>query len=148
MDIHRHRLNDIAPVKLYQILALRMDVFVVEQGCPYRDLDGRDTEGGSWLLWAEQAGTVTATLRTLTETGPDGTGETIRIGRVATAIGHRGRGLAAQLIEYAIASAAGRPMTLDAQVRLESWYEGFGFRRSGPDFDEDGMAHVPMRRPQ
>lgn len=37
-------------------------------------------------------------------------------------------------------------MTLGAQAHLESWYEQFGFRRSGPGYDEDGIPHVPMRR--
>jgi ElaA protein len=45
-----------------------------------------------------------------------------------------------------IALCAGFPITLGAQAHLESWYERFGFRRSGPGYVEDGIPHVPMRR--
>ncbi len=129
-------------VTLYKILALRVDVFVVEQNCPYRELDGRDIEPGAKLVWLEDDGAVAATLRTLRD--PDGT---VRIGRVATARSHRGRGLAARLMTRAIDDNSGASFRLDAQAHLESWYGRFGFVRSGPDFDEDGIAHTPMARP-
>ena len=66
--------------------------------------------------------------------------------RVATAAAHRGQGLSARLIESGIALCDGVPITLGAQAHLEGWYERFGFRRSGPGYDEDGIPHVPMRR--
>ena len=65
---------------LYRILQLRVDVFVVEQQCPYRELDGRDLEPGARWVWATDGTTVLATLRILREDGA-----TARIGRVATA---------------------------------------------------------------
>ena len=34
---------------------------------------------------------------------------------------------------------------IGAQAYLEHWYERFGFRRSGPDYLEDGIPHLPMR---
>src|SRR5689334_11657896 len=48
---------------LYRILALRTDVFVVEQHCPYPELDGRDLEPGTVHLWAARGRDVLATLR-------------------------------------------------------------------------------------
>ena len=83
---------------------------------------------------------MAATIRVLDD------GATRAIGRVATAPGHRGAGLAARLIEQGIALCDGVPITLGAQAHLEGWYERFGFRRSGPGYDEDGIPHVPMRR--
>jgi ElaA protein len=68
------------------------------------------------------------------------------IGRVATAAGWRGRGLAAQLMTAGMALCGDEPIVLGAQAYLESWYERFGFRRTGPDYVEDGIPHLPMRR--
>jgi ElaA protein len=127
-------------VTLHEILRLRQDVFVVEQGCAYPDIDGRDLEPGTVQFWAGQ-GSVDATLRLLRE--PDGTE---RIGRVATAEASRGLGLAARLIEAAIAETRSPRIAIDAQAHLEQWYARFGFVRSGEDFVEDGIPHLPMAR--
>jgi ElaA protein len=132
----------IEPSTLYRVLALRVDVFVVEQACVYRELDGRDLEASARLVWAEQDGAVLATLRLLVEA--DGTA---RIGRVATAVSARGQGLAARLMTRTLELCAGREVVLDAQANLAGWYARFEFERHGADFVEDGIAHTPMRRP-
>ncbi|MGY1815601.1 GNAT family N-acetyltransferase [Blastococcus sp. SYSU D00820] len=134
------RFADLTPFEVYALCRLRVDVFVVEQECPYPELDGRDIEPTTLHLWQEIDGEVAATIRVLDD------GATRAIGRVATARAHRGKGLAARLIEEGIAVCAGYPITLGAQAHLEGWYERFGFRRSGPGYDEDGIPHVPMRR--
>jgi ElaA protein len=139
--IHDAHLSAIDPVTLYRILALRTDVFVVEQNCAYPELDGRDLDPSTRLVWAERDAAVLATLRLLVE--PDGTA---RIGRVATSSAARGQGLAATLMQRALELAASRPVVLHAQSYLVGWYERFGFVRTGPDFDDDGIAHAPMRR--
>ena len=138
--LRRARFAELGPFELYGLCRLRVDVFVVEQQCPYPELDGRDAEPGTVHLWFEEDGVVLATIRVLDD------GETAAIGRVATAESARGRGLAARLIAEGIALCAGRPVTLGAQAHLEGWYERFGFRRSGPGYVEDGIPHVPMRR--
>ena len=130
----------LTPYEVYALCRLRVDVFVVEQQCPYPELDGRDLEPATVHLWFEAEGRVAATIRVL----DDGAGRAI--GRVATAADFRGRGLAARLIEEGIALCDGVPVTLGAQAHLESWYERFGFRRSGPGYVEDGIPHVPMLR--
>ena len=134
------RFAELTPYEVYALCRLRVDVFVVEQECPYPELDGRDVEPATLHLWAEVDGEVAATIRVLDD------GATRAIGRVATARAHRGLGLAAQLVERGIALCEGHPVTLGAQAHLEGWYERFGFRRSGPGYDEDGIPHVPMRR--
>jgi ElaA protein len=91
-------------------------------------------------VWFESDGEVAATIRVLDD------GATKAIGRVATAAGHRGRGLAARLMREGIEMCAGFPVTLGAQAHLQGWYEQFGFRVSGPGYVEDGIPHVPMRR--
>lgn len=124
----------------YRLWALRSEVFIVEQDCPYLDLDGRDAEPSTRHLWVERGGEPVATLRLLDE------GAHLRIGRVATRAAHRGAGLAAVLVEAALALAGERAVVLDAQSHLVDWYTGFGFEPSGRGFVEDGIPHTPMRR--
>jgi ElaA protein len=135
----------IDPVTLYAILRLRVEVFVVEQSCPYPELDGRDVEPGAELLWASDGADVLATLRLLRD--PDGAR---RVGRVATVVGARSRGVASQLMDRALARCAEldptAPVVLDAQSHLQQWYARFGFQVAGEEFEEDGIPHVPMRR--
>lgn len=140
MDVRDAPVADIGPETLYRILALRSDVFVVEQDCVYLDLDGRDLEPGARQFWIEQDGSVLATLRLLRD--PDGTA---RIGRVATARSARGSGLAAALMRRALEFAPDGDVVLGAQTYLEKWYGRFGFVRDGADYDEDGIPHLPMR---
>lgn len=139
--VHVAPLCEIDPSTLYAILRLRVDVFVVEQQCPYPELDGRDLEPSALQLWATDDGAVLATLRLLTDSCGDR-----RIGRVVTAPSARRSGLAALLVQRAIALAEPAAIVLDAQAHLQGWYERFGFVRDGDDFVEDGIPHVPMRR--
>lgn len=140
--LHESRFAELTPAQLYGLLRLRVDVFIVEQTCPYPELDGRDAEPGTLHLWhADPDGTVLSTIRVLEN------GENRSIGRVATAMSARGRGLSAQLIRRGIELCGGRTIDIGAQAYLEAWYERFGFRRSGPDYLEDGIRHLPMRLP-
>ncbi len=141
VDVRVARVAEIDPLTLYGILRLRADVFVVEQACAYLDPDGRDIEPGTYLLWVEAGGEVVATLRVLAEAGG-----AHRIGRVATARSHRRRGLANRLTERAL-DLTGADVVLDAQRDVVPFYERFGFRVDGDEFVEDGIPHVPMRRP-
>ncbi|HET7762325.1 MAG TPA: GNAT family N-acetyltransferase [Phycicoccus sp.] len=132
-------LRDLDAVTAYEIARLRQDVFVVEQACVYPDLDGRDLEPGAVQVWAEDGVGVVACLRVLREPGGG-----VRIGRVATARGARGEGVATALVSTALEEAP-RPVVLDAQSHLEGWYSRRGFVRDGAEFVEDGIPHVPMR---
>lgn len=135
------RIDNLDARTLYALLALRVEVFVVEQACSYPELDGRDLEPETIHLWAERDGDILAYVRLLAEP----TGE-VRIGRVCTKFGARGRGLAARLVDYAVKMAGDRRIVLSAQAHLEAWYERFGFARSGEPYVEDGIPHVPMVR--
>ena len=124
----------------YRLWALRAQVFVVEQDCPYLDLDGRDLELSARHLWVESGGVPVSTLRVLDD------GDALRIGRVATAESARGAGLAARLVRAALELAGERDVVLDAQSHLVDWYAAFGFAPDGRGFVEDGIPHTPMRR--
>jgi ElaA protein len=128
---------------LYALLRLRSVVFVVEQECPYLDLDGRDLRPDTLHLWCEDdEGEVTASVRVLAEIGGGH-----RIGRVVTRAEARGRGLARQLIRWALAELGPVETVLDAQSHLRGFYERLGYVVDGPEFVEDGIPHLPMRRP-
>lgn len=139
MELFDRSFGELTAHELHDILALRVAVFVVEQACPYAEIDGRDTEPGTRHIWLADPG-VRAYLRVLDD------GDARRIGRVVTAPAARGGGLAARLVDHATATTAG-PWVLDAQAHLEPWYLARGFSVAGPAFVEDGIAHVPMRRP-
>lgn len=126
---------------LYALLRLRVDVFVVEQQSPYPDLDGRDLEPSTLHIWLAGVGQPVAYLRLLSE--PDGTA---RIGRVVVARKARGAGLAGRLMAEALAQVGDRECVLDAQSPLIDFYARLGFTPTGPEFLEDGIPHVPMRR--
>ena len=123
----------------HDIVRLRVDTFVVEQGCAYHELDGRDLLSTTRHAWIEVDGELVCYLRVYA--GADGS---TSIGRVVTAARHRGQGLASLLVRHALASS-GRPVRLDAQAQLADWYAALGFERCGPDFTEDGIVHTPMR---
>src|SRR3712207_4218899 len=91
--LRRAPFAELTPFEVYRLCRLRVDVFVVEQACPYPELDGRDVEPATEHLWFECGGEVAATIRVLDD------GETKAIGRVATAPAFRGLGLAARLID-------------------------------------------------
>ncbi len=134
------RADELTAAEMHDLLRLRMDVFVVEQACAYPDIDGRDTEPGTLHLWHTLDGVAVSTLRVLDD------GDSWTIGRVATASTARGRGLSAELVAEAIRRCSGRDIVIGAQAYLEGWYAQFGFLRSGEDYREDGIAHLPMRR--
>jgi ElaA protein len=134
--------RDLDTRTLYDLLRLRADVFVVEQGSPYADVDGRDPEPATRHIWIARAGAPVAYLRILGE--GDGTQ---RIGRVVVAASARGDGLAGRLMDEALAVVGARPSVLDAQTQLTGFYRRYGYEVSGPEFVEDGIAHVPMSRP-
>jgi ElaA protein len=137
------RFADLDTTTLYALLKLRVDVFVVEQASAYPELDGRDTEPDAVHVWFERDGAPTAYLRILTDR--DGAA---RIGRVVVARPARGDRLAGRLMTAALDLIGDRPCVLEAQSHLADFYARYGFVAAGPEYLEDGIPHVPMRRPQ
>ncbi|WP_422738979.1 GNAT family N-acetyltransferase [Micromonospora sp. WMMD729] len=126
---------------LHDLLKLRIDVFVVEQNCPYPELDGRDVEPGTRHVWLTDGDAPLAYLRILAD--PDGVA---RIGRVVVAPAARGGGHAGRLMAAALDLVGDRPSVLEAQSHLVAFYARHGFTVSGPEYVEDGIPHTPMRR--
>lgn len=134
--------DDLTTRDLHDVLRLRQDVFVVEQDCPYPDIDGRDTQPGTRhvLLDDDATGELVGYVRVLDD------GEGWRIGRVVLSRAGRGRGLADVMMHAALEVTTGRPIVLDAQAPLVGWYATFGFAPEGEEFLEDGIPHQRMVR--
>lgn len=142
MSVETLRFAELDAATGYAVWRLRQDVFVVEQRCPYPDLDGRDTEVTTRHVVGREEGEVVGYVRVLDD------GEVWRIGRVVLAASVRGRGLADPLLTAALAACPDRDVVLDAQSPLQGWYASLGFEVVGEEFLEDGIAHLPMRRRQ
>ena len=129
----------------HDIVRLRMDVFVVEQECPYPDLDGRDTEPATRHCWVPgtSAGRPELPIAAYAR-GLAGLGGGTKIGRVVTHPAARQSGLGGLLVNHLVQTTSG-PWILDAQARLAEWYAGLGFSPAGEPFDDWGMLHLPMR---
>lgn len=127
--------------EVYDLLAVRTAVFVVEQHCPYQEVDGLDRR--AWHVFVrDSGGAIQACLRVLEP--EDGTAQ---IGRVLTV--ERGTGLGRALMERGIQAAwertDARRIRLEAQSYAQGFYEKLGFRRTSlPEFLEDGIPHVEM----
>jgi ElaA protein len=132
--------DDLDARAAYTLWRLRQQVFVVEQASPYPDLDGRDLEPTTRHLLAHDGDELVGCLRVLDD------GTHARIGRVVVAPAARGRGLARALMDAAMERIGAREVRLDAQTGLAGFYASYGFEVSGPEFVEDGVAHVPMVR--
>ncbi len=139
-----YQFSELTVQALYAILALREDVFVIEQHCLYRDLDGKDQHAEHLCGW--QAGELIAYCRVLPEdiSYPD----MLSIGRIVTAQFTRGKGVGRELITQALAHTEKTKPTvaikISAQYYLERFYHSFGFITQGEPYDEDGILHIAM----
>jgi len=145
------RLEGLSPRALYQALALRSQVFVLEQNCVYLDPDGLDLSQGVWhLLGHGEDGELRCCARLLAP-GAKGEQQVLpMIGRVVSAPSARGGGVGRQLMNQALAECAqrwpGMAVDINAQLYLRRFYESLGFVVGSPVYDEDGIDHVDMRR--
>jgi len=121
-------------------LALRYDVFCVEQGVSLdEERDGRD--GEALHLVVVDGGEVVGTCRLLP------VGSEVKLGRMAVAPTHRGRGLAAELLVEADARARelhAQRIALAAQLTAQALYERAGYAPYGDVFLDAGIEHVMM----
>jgi ElaA protein len=135
---------DLDTATLYQLLKLRVEVFVVEQKCAYPELDGLDLLTETRHFWLDDEGEVISTLRLLEE-HDDGV-KSFRIGRLCTSVPARGHGFTTRLLQAAIAEAGSATIRLNAQTYLVDMYAKHGFKPDGEEFDDDGIMHLPMRK--
>lgn len=133
---------------LYAALALRAAVFVVEQECPFLDLDGYDLQAHHLLGWASREGAEDALIAYLRVLQPGQKCAEPSIGRVITAPTHRGIGLGRVLMVEGLARTRAlyprQRIRINAQQRLRAFYESLGFEQVSAPYMEDGIPHVDM----
>jgi ElaA protein len=147
--------------ELYDILKLRIDVFVVEQTCYYPDLDNKDRAEGTIHLFAYQEnekadkntnGSEPKQLAGYLRILPPGVEyETyVAIGRVIVAESVRGIGLGHQIINQAINICQqywpDKQIKISAQQHLCAFYQQHGFNICSEMYLEDGIPHISMIR--
>lgn len=143
-DLSHQALN---VAQLYALLALRNQVFIVEQNCPYLDVDGADLAAENRHILGMFNDELVACARILS---PAGAGEPVKIGRVIVSPAARGLHLGQQLMTRAIASCEQhwpqQVIFLSAQAHLQHFYSGFGFRAVSDVYPEDGIPHIDMQK--
>ena len=141
MDLTVKRFEELDINELYEILKLRVNVFVVEQNCPYPELDDKDKS--AWHVYIREDGKITAYLRVL---DPGVSFDTAAIGRVIST--RRRCGLGTTLLLEGIRVARERmnadAIKIEAQTYARAFYELQGFRQTSEEFLEDGIPHIEM----
>ena len=155
------RLDELTPARLYAVMVLRQRVFVVEQACVFQDADGRDADAWHLLGWMASAARdgdgagdgagrpmLAAYARVFS---PGARYAAASVGRIVTAPEARGAGLGRALVSESLrrvdAAWPGTDVWIEAQQRLERFYEAYGFRRGDEEpYVEDGIVHVKMVR--
>ena len=141
MELQIKRFNELTVEELYQILRLRVSVFVVEQRCAYPEIDGLDQD--AIHVWFEDENGIEAYLRVL-DKGVEN--EHCAIGRVIAV--KRRCGLGSRIMREGIRVAeeqfSADAIYLEAQTYAREFYERLGFRQISEEFVLDGIPHVKM----
>ncbi len=129
--------------RLYEILRLRQQVFVIEQACLYQDLDNLDQQAIHLCAW--QGDQLLAYLRALP---PGASYPQSSLGRIVVSPAARGRDLGRQVVQRGIAlnleTWPGAGISIGAQAHLEPFYQSLGFETVSDVYDEDGIPHITM----
>ena len=142
---HCKSFEELQSSELYKILAVRAEVFILEQECLYQDMDFDDQK--ALHLWAESNNEIAAYSRVF---APGIKYPQASIGRVLTAKKFRGIGLGKQLITHSLEVIQSKFETqyicISAQDYLLQFYADFGFEPTDISYLEDGIPHTEMKK--
>lgn len=137
------KFNELNIEEIYKILALRNEVFIVEQECPYLDCDDKDLN--SYHLFLTENGEIVSYLRIL-EKGVSY--DEISIGRVAVKKSYRGKGISRKMmlkaIEFIENNLSENTIKIQAQAYLLNFYSSLGFKAVSEEYLEDNIPHIDM----
>ena len=143
MNIQIKHYSDLTKNELYDVISLRVLVFIIEQDCPYQDLDGLDKD--AWHLLVIDNEEIIGTLRILK---PRVVYNEVAIGRVVSHPEHRGKKLGYLMMEKAIEFVQNtleeKSIRISAQTHLCEFYAKTGFISTGKEYLEDGIPHTEM----
>ena len=142
MELAVKHFSELSAEELFEIYRLRVSVFVVEQKCPYQEVD--DADRVAYHIWLKDEDGIEAYARVL----PQGvTFQTASLGRVIAV--KRRCGLGSKIVEAAIdvtkTKLCAEKITIEAQDYARSLYEKHGFRQTSEEFLEDGIPHIHMQ---
>ncbi len=142
MDLQVIHYSYLTKNQLYQLLYLRIKIFVVEQNCPYQELDDLDKISYHVL------GTIDQTLISIGRIVPNEKEKQILIGRIAVNDNHRKNGYALKMMNEIIyfinINFSNFEIALSAQTYLKEFYISLGFKAHGETYLEDGIPHIYM----
>jgi len=139
--------SELSVDEFHDILQLRIEVFVVEQNCPYQEVDGKDKDSFH-VICSDEKNQVCATARIL----PNGIyyPDDVAIGRVVVHKKNRGATLGHELMRESLAFISKQfgatSIRISAQEHLSNYYQSHGFIETGKAYLEDGIPHVEMLR--
>lgn len=143
---HKH-FKELNTKELYQILQLRNEVFIVEQNCPFQDLDDKDFNCYHLMGFDTDAQKVLAYTRIVPA---NISFVEASIGRVVTSPKARNGGIGRELMQKSIELLeelyGGVSIKIGAQLYLKNFYESFGFQQIEDIYLEDGIEHILMIR--
>ena len=142
MELFVKRFNELTIEELYEILKVRVDVFVAEQKCSYKELDEKDKS--AYHIYLKENDWIKAYLRVI-DAGVSF--EEVSIGRVLTT--ERGKGFANIIINEGIKVSRellkANKIKIEAQVYAQKMYEKFGFKPISEEFLDDGIPHILLK---
>ena len=131
--------------ELYEILALRSEIFIVEQNVPYQDLDGKDLD--AIHIFAKDNGTVVAAIRILK---PGVSYPEASFGRVVVKESYRGKKMSSIMIQKGLELMETKwnvkQVRISAQAYLQKYYATFGFEVQSEIYIEDQLPHIEMAK--
>ena len=141
MQLFIKHFNELSVDELYDILAARAEVFVVEQNCAYQDLDGIDKN--AYHVYYKEDGKIVAYLRVIDK------GERldeVSIGRVISLKRRCGLGsaLMREGLQVAKEKFGATKVKIGAQLYAKPFYESVGFKQISGEYLEDGIPHIYM----
>lgn len=143
MEWHIKSFQELSNDELYSVLKKRVDVFVVEQECPYPELDNIDRRALHCFLKIDDE--IAACARILPK---DTKYEEPSIGRVLVVEKFRNQGLAKQMMQHAIDYVVNdwneTRIKLQAQEHLKRFYSMLGFKQVSESYLDDGIPHIDM----
>lgn len=142
MELVVKRFEELTNLELYEILKVRESVFVVEQACPYQEVDGKDLY--SFHVFYREGNQIQAYLRVVAPTQND---NYVSIGRVLTVSRNCGFGKKIMLegIRTAKEYLSASNIYLEAQSYAKRFYEQIGFEQVSKEFLEDNIPHIKMQ---
>ena len=134
--------EDLSKELFFELIKLRIEIFVVEQNCYYQELDEEDQI--ALHVVGQKNGIVIAVGRII----PDVSKMQVSIGRIAVKNGFRNNGYARkmmdEILDYIGHNFKTYSIKLSAQVYLINFYTSFGFIEIGKVYLEDGIEHINM----